>query len=139
MATLNACASSARRSISRMRRFPFAFRRPTSASTPPRCLPRSKARASGRRDRPLMPIRFAVGGHIARVTIDRPEELNAIDMASERELQRIWAAIEADREVRVVVLTGAGERAFSAGADMKGGSGGSGLDYWANEREGGFG
>jgi len=39
----------------------------------------------------------------------------------------------------VVVLTGAGDRAFSAGADMKGGSGGSGLDYWANEREGGFG
>ncbi|MGC1575059.1 MAG: enoyl-CoA hydratase-related protein, partial [Beijerinckiaceae bacterium] len=86
-----------------------------------------------------MPIRFVVADHVARVTIDRPEVLNAIDVASERELQRIWAAIEADREVRVVVLTGTGERAFSAGADMKGGSGGSGLDYWANEREGGFG
>ena len=83
-----------------------------------------------------MPIRFAVADHVARVTIDRPEVLNAIDRASERELQRIWATIEADREVRVVVLTGAGERAFSAGADMKGGSGGSGLDYWANERAG---
>ena len=70
----------------------------------------------------LVPIRFDVADHVARVTIDRPEVLNAIDVASERELQRIWAAIEADREVRVVVLTGAGERAFSAGADMKGGS-----------------
>ena len=86
-----------------------------------------------------MPIRFALADHVARVTIDRPEVMNAIDLASERELQRIWAAIEADRDVRVVVLTGAGDRAFSAGADMKGGSGGSGLDYWANEREGGFG
>ncbi|MBV8961897.1 MAG: enoyl-CoA hydratase/isomerase family protein [Hyphomicrobiales bacterium] len=86
-----------------------------------------------------MPIRFALADHVARVTIDRPEVMNAIDVASERELQRIWAAIEADRDVRVVVLTGAGDRAFSAGADMKGGSGGSGLDYWANEREGGFG
>ncbi|MBV9404829.1 MAG: enoyl-CoA hydratase/isomerase family protein [Acidobacteriaceae bacterium] len=86
-----------------------------------------------------MPIRFNVAEHVARVTIDRPEVMNAIDAASERELQRIWREIEKDREVRVVVLTGAGDRAFSAGADMKGGSGGSGLDYWANEREGGFG
>ncbi len=54
-------------------------------------------------------------------------------------MQAIWARIEADPQVRVVVLTGAGERAFSAGADMKGGSGASGLDYWANERPGGFG
>ncbi|MBV8183097.1 MAG: enoyl-CoA hydratase/isomerase family protein, partial [Hyphomicrobiales bacterium] len=86
-----------------------------------------------------MPIRFGVTEHVARVTIDRPEVMNAIDAASERELQRIWREIENDLDVRVVVLTGAGERAFSAGADMKGGSGGSGLDYWANEREGGFG
>ena len=86
-----------------------------------------------------MPIRFTVADHVARVTIDRPEVLNAIDAASERELQGIWDAIEQDREVRAVVLTGAGDRAFSAGADMKGGSGASGLDYWANERPGGFG
>ena len=71
-----------------------------------------------------MPIRFTLQDHVARITIDRPEVLNAIDIASERELQGIWASIEAEREVRVVVLTGAGERAFSAGADMKGGSGG---------------
>src|SRR5204863_8763955 len=45
----------------------------------------------------------------------------------------------ADRDVRVVVLTGSGDRAFSTGADMKGGSGSSGLEYWAQERPGGFG
>ena len=86
-----------------------------------------------------MPIRFTLADHVARVTIDRPDVLNAIDAASERELQAVWERIEADPQVRVVVLTGAGERAFSAGADMKGGSGATGLDYWANERPGGFG
>lgn len=86
-----------------------------------------------------MPIRYELADHVGRITIDRPEVMNAIDAASERELQRIWGEIERDREVRVVVLTGAGDRAFSAGADMKGGSGASGLDYWANERPGGFG
>jgi crotonobetainyl-CoA hydratase len=86
-----------------------------------------------------MPIRFTLADHVARVTIDRPEVLNAIDAASERELHALWARIEADPQVRVVVLTGAGERAFSTGADMKGGSGATGLDYWANERPGGFG
>ncbi len=86
-----------------------------------------------------MPILFEVSHSVARVTIDRPDVLNAVDAATEAELQRIWAAIEADRDVRLVILTGAGERAFCAGADMKGGSGASGVDYWATERPGGFG
>jgi crotonobetainyl-CoA hydratase len=86
-----------------------------------------------------MPIHFEVKDHLARVTIDRPDVLNAIDAASERELQRIWDEIEHNRDVRVVVLTGSGERAFSTGADMKGGSGASGLEYWALPRRGGFG
>jgi crotonobetainyl-CoA hydratase len=86
-----------------------------------------------------MPIGFAVEDHVARVTIDRPEVLNAIDAAAEAELQRIWTAIEGDRDVRLVILTGAGDRAFSTGADMKGGSAASGLEYWAMDRPGGFG
>jgi enoyl-CoA hydratase/carnithine racemase len=84
-------------------------------------------------------VQFSVSDHVARVTIDRPDRLNAVDPATEAELMRIWGAIEADREVRVVVLTGAGERAFCTGADMKGGSGSSGLEYWATPRPGGFG
>lgn len=86
-----------------------------------------------------MPILFECKDHVARVTIDRPDVLNAIDAASERELRKIWSAIEGDRDVRCVVLTGSGERAFSTGADMKGGSGASGLEYWALPRTGGFG
>lgn len=86
-----------------------------------------------------MPVRFEISDHVARVTIDRPEVLNAVDAATEAELQRIWTQIEGDRSIRCVVLTGAGDRAFSAGADMKGSSGKSGLDYWAVARVGGFG
>lgn len=86
-----------------------------------------------------MPILYELKDHVARVTIDRPDVLNAIDAASERELQKIWTDIENNRDVRCVVLTGSGERAFSTGADMKGGSGASGLEYWALPRTGGFG
>jgi len=86
-----------------------------------------------------MPILYELKDHVARVTIDRPDVLNAIDAGSERELQTIWDEIERNRDVRVVVLTGSGERAFSTGADMKGGSGASGLEYWALPRPGGFG
>ena len=86
-----------------------------------------------------MPILYELKDHVARVTIDRPDVLNAIDAASERELQKIWSDIESNRDARCVVLTGSGERAFSTGADMKGGSGASGLEYWALSRPGGFG
>jgi crotonobetainyl-CoA hydratase len=86
-----------------------------------------------------MSVVLAVENHVARVTIDRPEVMNAVDRATEAELIRIWETIEKDRGVRVVVLTGAGDRAFSTGADMKNGSGMSGLEYWASPRPGGFG
>lgn len=86
-----------------------------------------------------MNVQFTVLDHVARVTLDRPDRLNAVDQATEAELIRIWETIERDREIRVVVLTGVGERAFCTGADMKGGSGSSGLDYWAAARPGGFG
>ena len=85
-----------------------------------------------------MSIDFRVADHVATVTIDRADVLNAIDLATEAELQRIWRELERDDEVRLVVLTGAGERAFCVGADMKNPSVG-GVDYWAAAREGGFG
>jgi crotonobetainyl-CoA hydratase len=84
-------------------------------------------------------IRFAVDNHVARVTIDRPDRMNAIDEGAEAELMRIWAAIEGDESVRCVVLTGAGERAFCTGADMKQSGNKTGLEYWAAARSGGFG
>ena len=87
-----------------------------------------------------MSIKYVVKDHVARVTIDRPDRMNAIDEASESELIRIWEAIEKDSDVRCVVVTGAGERAFCTGADMKqGNEAKTGLEYWAAARPGGFG
>ena len=86
-----------------------------------------------------MTVRFEVADHVARVTIDRPERMNAVDSSTEARLLEIWAEIETRDDVRCVVLTGAGERAFSAGADMKEDSGKSGLEYWAEARPAGFG
>jgi crotonobetainyl-CoA hydratase len=83
-------------------------------------------------------IRLEKADHVAWVTIDRPDVLNAIDLAAEAELQRIWSELEGDGDVRLVVLTGAGERAFCVGADMKNPSV-KGVDYWAAARPGGFG
>lgn len=86
-----------------------------------------------------MSVRFSVEDRIARVTIDRPERMNAIDQTTEAELIRMWETIEKTRDIRVVILTGAGDKAFCTGADMKSGSGLTGLEYWAAPRPGGFG
>jgi enoyl-CoA hydratase len=56
---------------------------------------------------------------VAVVTIDRPESLNALDLATLTELRDRLRELAGDRDARVVVLTGAGERAFAAGADIK--------------------
>ena len=56
---------------------------------------------------------------IARVTIDRPEALSALDVPAKERLGAIWQEIAADPGVRVVILTGAGARAFCAGSDIK--------------------
>jgi E-phenylitaconyl-CoA hydratase len=66
-----------------------------------------------------MSVRYEKVNRIATVTIDRPEALNAIDPATNDELIRIWADVRDDPDVWVAILTGAGERAFSSGADLK--------------------
>jgi len=58
-------------------------------------------------------------GAVAVVTVDRPDALNALDPATLAELRDRLAELGADGDVRVVVLTGAGDRAFIAGADIK--------------------
>lgn len=57
-------------------------------------------------------------GHVRVVVIDRPERANAIDLATAEALSETFAAIELDDDTWAVVLTGAGERAFSAGMDL---------------------
>ncbi|WP_426042737.1 crotonase/enoyl-CoA hydratase family protein [Brevundimonas sp. TWP2-3-4b1] len=58
-------------------------------------------------------------GRVTILTINRPEKLNALNYAAIDELMRLLTAIESDDEVRAIVLTGQGERAFSAGADVE--------------------
>jgi enoyl-CoA hydratase/carnithine racemase len=58
-------------------------------------------------------------GHRATVTINRPEVLNCLDFPTLRELARAFEDVSWDDEIRVMVLTGAGERAFCTGADLK--------------------
>ncbi|WP_176598992.1 MULTISPECIES: enoyl-CoA hydratase-related protein [Sphingobium] len=57
--------------------------------------------------------------HVARVTINRPDARNAINGAVARALEQAVIETEADDEIRCVILTGAGDRAFCAGADLK--------------------
>lgn len=56
---------------------------------------------------------------IATITLNRPEALNAFDEDVVNEVLQAVEDVQADNSVRVVVLTGAGEKAFSAGADIK--------------------
>ncbi|POM24959.1 Carnitinyl-CoA dehydratase [Actinomadura rubteroloni] len=64
-------------------------------------------------------VRYEKKDHVAYVTLDRPEVLNAMDLRTHEELAAVWDDVEADDEVRVAVLTGAGDRAFSVGQDLK--------------------
>jgi crotonobetainyl-CoA hydratase len=85
-------------------------------------------------------VRFEVVDHVAWVTIDRPAVLNAVDKRTHDRLQEIWGQIEKDPDVRVVVLTGAGDRAFCVGADMSATAiEKTGLEYWADLDPDGFG
>ena len=63
-------------------------------------------------------IRVAVDGGVAQIALHRPERINALNKAMLLEIQAALDALEADAEVRVIVLSGAG-RGFSSGFDLK--------------------
>ncbi|HBY94219.1 MAG: enoyl-CoA hydratase-related protein [Ardenticatenaceae bacterium] len=66
-----------------------------------------------------MPIRFERRERLALITIDRPEALNALDLDLSREMAEAWITYRDDPELWVAIVTGAGEKAFSTGADLK--------------------
>ncbi|MDX9788963.1 MAG: enoyl-CoA hydratase-related protein [Desulfobacterales bacterium] len=66
-----------------------------------------------------MPVEFKKENHVAYVTLNRPEAMNSLDPESLAQIKQILTDIKADHDVRVTVLTGAGEKAFSTGTDMK--------------------
>lgn len=64
-------------------------------------------------------VRYEKKDHVAYVTLDRPEVLNAMDLRTHEELAAAWDDVEADEDIRLAVLTGAGDLAFSVGQDLR--------------------
>jgi enoyl-CoA hydratase len=64
---------------------------------------------------------------IALITLNRPEVHNAIDRETDQLLYEVWTRFRDDASVRVAILTGAGDKSFCAGADLK-----SHIDPWLN-------
>ncbi|NKX55879.1 enoyl-CoA hydratase-related protein [Arthrobacter mobilis] len=63
-------------------------------------------------------VNFTIDGPVARVVLNRPEALNAIDSGMDAQLYDVWTEVNRNPEVRVVVLSGTGDRAFCAGGDI---------------------
>ncbi len=66
-----------------------------------------------------MAIDFDLSDNIATVTINRPERRNALDAEHYTMLSEAWQRVRDDDEIRVAIITGAGDKAFCAGADIK--------------------
>jgi len=64
-------------------------------------------------------LKYDVKGHVAVITLNRPDALNAWYRGMNEELRQVAAAIDNDPDVRVLVITGAGEKSFSSGIDLK--------------------
>lgn len=66
-----------------------------------------------------MSIDYECSDGVAVITINRPERLNAMDLEHYQGLSHAWRRVRDEAQVRVAVITGAGERAFTTGADIK--------------------
>ncbi|HLU78277.1 MAG TPA: enoyl-CoA hydratase-related protein [Burkholderiaceae bacterium] len=66
-----------------------------------------------------MSILFEVRDYVATITLNRPEAMNSIDPETRAELHQTWRRIKEDDNIRVAILTGAGEKAFCTGSDLK--------------------
>lgn len=64
-------------------------------------------------------ILFSIQDTVATITLNRPEKLNAITLAMLEQIEAAVAELEKNRDAHIVIVTGAGERAFSVGADIK--------------------
>ena len=64
-------------------------------------------------------ITYEKRDRVAWVAINRPEVMNAVHLPTDKELFQVWQDFDADPELRVAILSGAGERGFCAGSDLK--------------------
>ncbi|MGR3343715.1 MAG: carnitinyl-CoA dehydratase [Paracoccaceae bacterium] len=83
-----------------------------------------------------MPVKTRVAGKVLEIILDRPKA-NAIDLATSRIMGQVFAGFRDDPELRVAILTGAGEKFFCAGWDLKAAASGEAVD--GNYGVGGFG
>ncbi|WP_405624871.1 enoyl-CoA hydratase/isomerase family protein [Streptomyces sp. NBC_00016] len=67
----------------------------------------------------LKTVLFEVTDHVATITLNRPEVMNGFNQEMLEEFSALWHTVKADDDVRVIVLRGAGERAFCTGMDVK--------------------
>ncbi|MCH7493120.1 enoyl-CoA hydratase/isomerase family protein [bacterium] len=78
---------------------------------------------------------YEVSDHVATITLNRPDRLNAISGPMLASISQVFRDADADRDVRVIILTGAG-RGFCAGLDLKdltSGTGTSSMEFYAYE------
>lgn len=66
-----------------------------------------------------MSVDFSVEEGIALITMNRPDRLNALDAEAYRALSEAWVRVRDDGQIRAAIITGAGDRAFTTGADLK--------------------
>src|SRR6478672_3293462 len=66
-----------------------------------------------------MSIDFDLTDGIATITINRPERMNAMDAEHYKGLSQAWTRVRDESAIRVAIITGAGEKSFTAGADIK--------------------
>jgi enoyl-CoA hydratase/carnithine racemase len=66
-----------------------------------------------------MTVQFRKEGQIGILTLDRPEVYNCLNLETLQTMRRLIADIALDREIRALIVTGAGDKAFCAGADLK--------------------
>ena len=84
-------------------------------------------------------ILYETKGSVAKITINRPEAMNAFDLETARVMAERLQEFDADAALRVAIITGAGDKAFCAGADLKkmhGGTHDGGInELWDFERQ----
>lgn len=72
-----------------------------------------------------MPVEFELRGHVALVTLNRPEKMNALNQELMEGLDAAWQRVRDDDDIWVAIITGAGDRAFCSGRDLFAGTQGS--------------
>ncbi len=92
----------------------------------PKDSPMTASRSSTKQRGSQMPkVLYEKRGEIAYITLNRPDKRNAIDTETDEALFEAWSDFRADPDVRLAILTGAGDQAFCAGADLS-----SHVDGW---------